>query len=185
MTGPGSGAQCVEEGVIAILYRGHLISSRDWNEGSSVAVEWQPSENVKADDGRTYGDHLCVRIRSTGAIRSKRSYEAANGLVVRIDATTGDIYLQTTKDGGETFENVVDMVKGSGPVSADAWHSIRVEDTGKTISVDFDGKAAVLTAELPADAPKGKVWGFYNREPVGPGAKVSKLRKVHYVSLPQ
>ncbi len=184
VTGPGSGVQVTEEGTIALLYRAHLLSEKRWVEGSKLTFEWQPPETAKGDDGRTYGDHLCVRIRSTGAIRSKRSYEAADGIVIRIDSTNGDVYVQTTPDGGENFENLKNgFKKGSGPISAE-WHSVSVLDTDGGITVSLDGKV-ILTADLPEKHPITDVWGFYNREPVGPGKKVSLLRKMTIVSPPQ
>jgi hypothetical protein len=179
LTGPGSGALMSREGV-NLIHRGYLFSTQDWSRSCTLTLEWQPPENIPADDGQVYGDHLGILIRSNGEIRKQRSFEPANGVVIRIDASRGDVYIQSTKDGGQSFDNYK-MAKGKGPLPFDKWHSVKVTDTGKKIFVDLNG-STVLTAEIPDTAPQGKIWGIYNREPVGPGNKTSKLRKLLYSS---
>lgn len=181
LSGPGSGIQKTDEG-IALFSRPHLVSKRGWYKGTTVSLEAKPSEAVKADDGRTYGDALCVVIRSTGKFRDKRSYEALDGIFARIDFVTGDLYLQTTKDG-ETFENLA-MKKGQGTLSHDEWHSVSIKDTDDTVTLTV-GKVTVST-KVEREGPEQKgVWSLYNREPVGPGQKVLQVQKVVYTTPPR
>ncbi len=181
LSGPGSGVQKTEEG-LALLYRPHLVSKRKWRKDTSVSLEAKPSKAVKADDGKMYGDSLCFVIRGTGKFRKKRSYETLDGIVGRIDFVTGDMYLQVTKDG-ESFENLVPLKRGDGPLSPEEWHKISYGDTGTDITLTV-GKAT-LTAKIKDSDPTGEVWALYNREPTGPGRKVLEIRNVNYTTPPQ
>lgn len=172
LTGPGSGAQHAGDG-IALMYRPHLLSKSEWKP-STLSFDWQCPPSVKADDGRTYGDHLCVFLSSDGTFRKERSYEALTGIVVRIDSTTGDIRIQKAVDG-VSFSDLA-SVKGAGPLDPEKAHAVVITDDGKTISATLG--TTTVKAEIPADVRKGKVWGFYNREPVGPAKNISRLRNI-------
>lgn len=181
LTGTGSGVQKTAEG-IALLYRPHLVSKKKWYHDTSVSLEVKPPEAVKADDGRTYGDSLCIVIRSSLRFRTERSYETLDGLVARIDFVTGDLYLQTTKDG-VTFTNLA-TTKGEGPLSHEEWHQISLKDFGENVTLTV-GKKSVSASVEKTGPGYAESWAIYNREPVGPGAKITQLRKVTYVTPPR
>jgi hypothetical protein len=173
LTGPGSGVQHTGEGV-ALMFRPHLVSKTEWN--GSVSFNWEPPKlPEKADDNRVYGDHLVVFLGSDGTFREERSYEVKTGIAIRLDSVTGDVSVTTAVDG-VSFE-VVKTAKGNGPLQGP--HDVKIQDKEGTISVSIDGKS-VVSASVPANARKGKVWGFYNREPVGNGRNISKLKKIVY-----
>lgn len=174
LTGPGSGVQNLGEGV-ALMFRPHLVSKAEW-KGGTLSFGWEPSKHPeKADDGRVYGDHLVVVLSSDGSFREERSYEVKTGIAVRLNSVTGDVQVSKAVDG-VSFEDLK-VFKGTGPIQGP--HAVVIEDKGTTITVSIDGKV-VVSAEVPQDARKGKLWAFYNREPVGNGRNVSVLRNIVY-----
>lgn len=176
LTGPGSAVQLLKNEV-ALIHRPYLLSKEEWSGKRELSFEWMPSESVKADDGRTYGDHLLVLLSTTGGSRHERSYEPEDGIVIRFDSVSGLVQIQIAKSGGKEFETLAKVEAPAG-VDPAKWHSVKIRDTMDSIVVEIDGR--VTTAErVPAlDARKGKRWGFSNREPVGPGSKVSRLKSV-------
>lgn len=174
LTGPGSGVQMLPKDEVAILYRGFLLSRTAW-KGGTISFEWQPPDNVKGGDGHMYGDHLSVLLSTTGDIRSKRSYEPYDGVIVRLDAASGNVRILSPKKEEGDFDYIADF-KGDSALSKE-WHKVVIVDTLGSISVLVDGKLTV-DSKTPASARKGTKFGFFNREPVGPGEKISKLRNI-------
>ncbi len=176
--GPGAATQLLQKEFV-LLNRPYLLSKQEW-PGGEISFQWKPSVLVKGDDDRTYGDHIAVLFFSDGSIREVRSYEPLTGIVVRIDSVTGDCYIQQAINGPELFENLIHF-KGVEPIDPEAWHTVKVTCGGKTVAVDLDGKP-VAKAELPANARKGKMWGLYNREAVGPGQRMSLIRSLSWTT---
>ncbi len=171
LTGPGSGIQHLGEAV-RLFYRPHLVSKSEWSPNTTLTFDWQPPKlPPKADDGRQYGDHLVIFFSSDGSFQEQRSYEMKNGLAVRFDSVTGNVGIATALNGDFTT-----IGTGKIDLPAEGIWEISVVDKGETVSVTVNGTEVV--AKIPADARKGKKWGFYNREPVANATNLSIISKI-------
>lgn len=174
LPGPGSALQLHDKELL-IANRAYLLSRGTW-DGGSIVFDWKPAESRKADDGHVYGDHIAVLLFSDGTIRKERSYEPLSGIVVRIDSTRGDVYIQSA-DGEGGMKNLATKKGDGNPIDPTTWHEVAVTYDSKELAVSLDGKQP-LTVAFDSTGTKRR-WGIFNREAVA-GGNASMIKRLSY-----
>lgn len=114
-----------------------------------------------------YADHLVVVLRTTGEADRERPFEAKDGVMVRFNAWTGQVYI----DAEPNNRHYAATAPGSIKMSPEAWHHIRITDDGRNVAVYMSGPAVadessdtpILSAECPDVGVAGHI-AIYNRE---------------------
>lgn len=160
---------------VSLSYRAFLINKHEWEKGT-IRFEWQPPESVRGSDDKLYGDHLSILLSATGDIRPERSYEPLDGIIVRLEANSGNVRILIPKDGGKDFELIKEF-EGGGPLRRE-WYNVVLVDHGERITVHVDEKLTV-NADIPAKFRTGKSGDSSTESPWGP------VKRLHnYGELP-
>src|SRR5262249_14282888 len=115
-----------------------------------------------------YADILTVNLRTSGKHKAEHAYEATDGLCIELNAVEHSV--RAAAAGERPFKS---SAPDAAPMRAGVWHSVRIVDDGRAVSVFIEGpsidpryrKEPVLTVNAPAGLT-GKRIAFFNRESV-------------------
>lgn len=139
----------------------------EYSTGYELEFDWRP---IDLAGHAHYLDILTIALRSSGMPRSQHSYEAEEGILVKLDSQGGKVTMSRAS-GGEEIEALATTSIMEVPIRADEWHHVRIRDDGVTIAVYVRGpaidasepEAPVLIADVDGSGIGSRV-AIYNRE---------------------
>ena len=129
-----------------------------------------------------YRDELIVAIHTQGVPLSQHSFEATDGIAVRLNATSGNFRIDRL---GTPYTLIRSTPPSSFPLAADQWYDVRITDDGETVSLyvtehgrdDASKDRPVLQVKVDGRGP-GHHIAFYNRERIAAASHESWIDDV-------
>jgi hypothetical protein len=177
-----------ENGYLRLLNRGYIVTTKEFRGPIALAFDWRP---IDLDGHPEYRDILTVALRTTGTPRSKHSYEAVDGILVKIDSQGGRVTASIASPSSIESLQLRLMDAGTLPIPADEWHRVRITDDGTNIAVfvagpeirGADGENPVISIAYSGHL-EGRRIALYNRELVGGVLHESHIDNLVVRSLP-
>jgi hypothetical protein len=155
-----------ENGHLRLINRGSVVTEQEFDGPISLRFKWRWLDLVGDSD---YRDTLTVALRTSGKHKPAHSFEILDGITVTFQAHSGQISIVERSIPNKPYETEYAKL----PMPADAWHDIRIDDDGETISVFIAGPSIdpkYWQAPAIQFRPKARYEQFhiaiYNREVV-------------------
>lgn len=128
-----------ENGYMRFVNRGYLVTKAEYPGPIAVSFDWRWIDLAGHFD---YADVLTVALRTSGRPRPKHSYEARDGVLVKLDAAAGKVAILLASDFDEqptSWTAIASTPDGAIAIPAEEWHHVRITDDGERIAVYCTG----------------------------------------------